>query len=171
MSRYNDGEDVQRHDPRNFADAEWLFPDLAKNVDCFIDLYVKGTPRDVAVIRAFEMIKYGKHLGNADLLSQALLSVPVIATKVAERIKASKPDDLWHSRLAAHKLLQIVMDERNRESARLNAIGQLNLLLGITELTDAGQQKLIDKSLTDFYALRVERQYGTAPETNEATRH
>ncbi|REG57616.1 hypothetical protein B0G80_0240 [Paraburkholderia sp. BL6669N2] len=173
MSRsYNHGnEDIERHDPRNFADEDWLFPDLAKNVDSFIDLYVKGIPRDAAVIRAFEMIRYGKYLGNADMLALALLSVQSIAAKVTERIKASNPEDLWHSRLAAHKLLQIVMDDRNRESARLNAIGQLNMLLGITEMTESGQQKLIDKSLADFYQRRIDRQFGAAAETDQTTRH
>ncbi|WP_053525706.1 hypothetical protein [Burkholderia cenocepacia] len=160
-NRYSDGvEELPRHDPRKFADDDWLFPELTSNVDAFVDMYVKGIPRDVAVIRAFEMIKHGRHLGNADALAAALLSVPSVAAKIAARIRESKPDELWHARLSAHKLLQIVMDDRHRESSRLNAIAQLNVLLGITEIADTGQQKLVDRSLADFYARRIERQFG-----------
>lgn len=167
---YYDGRDPElpRHDPQNFADQTWL-SDLTENVDTFVTLYAQGVPRDTAVIAAFEMIKYGRFLGNADLLAQALLSVASVRSKINAKIKAAKPDELWHARLSAHKLLQIVMDDRNRETARLNAIAQLNVLLGITEMTETGQQKLVDKSLADFYTRRIERQFGAAPPEGATT--
>ncbi|MGQ7938497.1 hypothetical protein [Paraburkholderia sp. D1E] len=156
------------HDPANFADEDFL-EYLPEETDDFIDLFVRGVPKDQAVIRAFQLIKRGFGTTNADMLALAILSIPSIAKQIDAKIKAAKPDELWHARLAAHKLLQIVQDDRNRESARLNAIAQLNVLLGITEMTETGQQKLVDKSLADFYTRRIERQFGAAPSEGAIT--
>lgn len=148
------------YDPADFAAEDWA-ERFSDPFDDFIELRIKGVDKEVAIITAFEMIKYGARLHNVNELSVAAESNPYFRKRFEPRLKDKNPNDLWDGNKALHALLKLVQSESVRDSTRLNAIKELNILLGITELDEKGQTKLIDKSLAEFYARRIERQHGT----------
>ncbi|RZF31334.1 hypothetical protein EVC45_02455 [Paraburkholderia sp. UYCP14C] len=142
------------YDPADFASEEWA-EQFAIPFDDFIELRIKGVDKEVAIITAFEMIKYGARLHNVAELSLAAEANPYFRKRFEPRLKDKKPDDLWDGNKALNALLKLVESATVRDSTRLNAIKELNVLLGITELDEKGQTKLIDKSLADFYSRRI----------------
>lgn len=152
------------YDPADFANEAWA-ERFYIAFDDFIELRIKGMDREVAIITAFEMIKYGARLHNAHELAVAAESNPYYRKRFDPRLKDKEPTDLWDGNKALNHLLRLVESETVRDSVRLNAIKELNILLGITEIDDKGATKLIDKSLSDFYRRRIE-QRGETPTTH-----
>ncbi|KVU80062.1 hypothetical protein WK73_04505 [Burkholderia ubonensis] len=147
------------YDSADFANETWA-DRFSIPFDDFIELRIKGMDRDVAIITAFEMIKHGARLHNVSDLALAAESNPYFRKRFEPRLKDKDPNDLWDSNKALNALLKLVESPTVRDSVRLNAIRELNILLGITELDEKGGTKLLDRSLADFYRMRIESQNG-----------
>ena len=148
-------EDSTTYDPFDFADPAYA-QKFHECFDAYIELRVKGIPRDLAVIDAFELIRLRASLHNVDQLGMAADSNQYVKVRFAKSLAAKATEDLWDGKKAAHNLLKLIEDPRVRDTTRLNAIAQLNVLLGIVEITEKGNTKLIDKSMADFYRRRIE---------------
>lgn len=66
-------------------------------------------------------------------------------------LEATPVDQLWNPKMAIHELLQMVRDKFAKETARMNAIKELNVLCEITIVDENGKTKA-GRGLDDFYA-------------------
>ncbi|WP_035475144.1 hypothetical protein [Burkholderia sp. WSM2230] len=145
------------YDPFEFAD-----PDYAQRFhqlfDAYIESRVKGIPRDLAVIDAFELIRLRVSLHNVDQLGRAADANPYVKARFEKALAAKAvKSDLWTQNKAVHNLLKLIEDPRVRDTTRLNAINTLNAMCGYLDLDD-GMKRKIGHTLEDFYAMRASQQ-------------
>ena len=150
------------YDPKDFADEAWA-EEYGAAFDDYISLRVEGVCREEAVIMAFEMIKYGARLHNVSDLGLAADTNPYVRKRFAPKLEESDPSKLWNGKRAINALLKLLESPATKDSVKVMCVDRLNVLLGITEMTDTGKQKLIDREMADFYARRVHQQFGAAP--------
>lgn len=133
--------------PEDFEDRDFALSNKAM-FDEFIMLVVKGA----AVNVAFKMVFPRDICASAEvhLYLWAIQRNPYYKHHMPLQLKAVKADDLWSPRQAIHQLLCIVKDSTARESARIKAIQELNIIYGITVVDEAGNTKL-GRSMDDFY--------------------
>ncbi|WP_217478297.1 hypothetical protein, partial [Staphylococcus aureus] len=75
--------------------------------------------------------------------------------------------DLWNPKTALHELLQMVRDPTVKDSSRLSAIKELNVLAEITFVDESGKTR-VGRGLADFYASEAEAQTATVAAAAEA---
>lgn len=141
--------DQLNYNPGDFVDAEFA-QECADCFDTFIELIIEGVPRDLAIIDAFQMIRYNANLANADALAMAAMCNPYVKTRLATRLKDAKPTDLWNEKKAINHLLAILKHEKTRGADRIAAIDRLNVLLDITVTDEAGRTRKVP-TLDDLY--------------------
>lgn len=142
------------YDPQKFSCPNTAY-EYKANFDVYVELRVRGIPRDLAVVEAFDMIRLGVDMGNVRQLAFACdinQYVRIRFRQVLENKDIKK--DLWSERTAVNKLLELVNDESVRDSVRLNAIVQLNVLCGYIQLDEA-MSKRIGHTLADFARLQA----------------
>ncbi|MBC8640183.1 hypothetical protein IAG25_25460 [Caballeronia sp. EK] len=141
-------------DQLNYSPGDFVEPEFAAECadcfDAFIELIIEGVPRDLAIIDAFQMIKYSANIGNADALAMAAQCNPYVKTRLAARLKDAKPTDLWSEKKAINHLLAILKSEKTRGADKIAAIDRLNVLLDITVIDEAGRTKKVP-TLDDLY--------------------
>jgi hypothetical protein len=143
--------DIQ-YDPKEFADAEYA-RQYAESFDKYAELRVQGKTRDMALLEAFELIRYGVDLSNLSKLAFAADINPYVQSKFNALLASKDPKkDLWSERKAVNRLLQLIEDGSVRDSTRLNAINALNILLGYVSL-DEGTARRVGHTLADFARL------------------
>ncbi|MBB4515835.1 hypothetical protein [Paraburkholderia fungorum] len=150
-------DQTTEYDPFDFAD-----PDYAQRFyqlfDAYIDARVKGIPRDMAVIDAFELIRLRVSLHNVDQLGRAADANPYVKARFDKALAAKVvKSDLWTQNKAVHNLLKLIEDPRVRDTTRLNAINALNAMCGYLEM-DEGMKRKIGHTLADFYAMKPQQQ-------------
>jgi hypothetical protein len=137
------------YDPAKFADASFAQAH-SHAFDAYVDLRVRGVPRDLAVMEAFELISLGADLGNVDKLGMAAEVNPYVKARFNEVLESKViKTDLWTKNRAVHNLLKLIEDPRVRDTTRLNAINSLNALCEYVTL-DEGLKKRIGNSIADF---------------------
>ncbi len=140
------------YDPRDFADEQFAVEHAAV-FDKYVQLRVMGTSRDLAVVEALEMVRLGINTDNARHLAFAFEQNPYVRRRFTKVLESKDVKvELWSERKAVHRLLEIIEDPCVRESTRLNAIVQLNVLCGYIQLDD-GMSRRIGHSLADFAKL------------------
>ncbi|WP_438394834.1 hypothetical protein [Caballeronia sp. DA-9] len=133
--------DIQtEYDPFEFADPAYA-QKYYMLFDAYIELRVRGTPRDLAVIDAFELIRLRVSLYNVDQLGFAADSNPYVKIRFDKVLSEKMASELWDGKKSMHNLLKLIEDPRVRESTRLNAIKELNVLAGITTIDQQGNSK------------------------------
>lgn len=148
----------------NFSPIDFATPEYAQRVSISFDEYIKlrviGIPRHIAIMEAFELVRYGISTDNADALGMAADCNPYVKERYTAAL-ASKDvkRDLWSLNEAVNQLLRIVKNPSERGATRLNAIGQLNLLCGYVEVDDATKRR-IGHTLADFQKLDANWQAG-----------
>ncbi|RKT25483.1 hypothetical protein B0G69_1199 [Paraburkholderia sp. RAU2J] len=155
--------DLTAYEPFEFADAEYA-QQFHPCFDAYIELRVKGMPRDLAVIEAFELIRLKVSLHNAEELGRAADCNPYVKARF-EKVLAAKAvtSDLWTQNRAVHNLLKLIEDPRVRDTTRLNAINALNVMCGYLELDDSVKRK-IGHTLEDFYKMTADQ--SSSPKTH-----
>lgn len=128
--------------------------------DKFIELRIIGYDRDLAFMEAFEVFQLDIDISNLSHNALAAECNEYFRANYARRLQEAKPEQLWSAKEACAQLLRIVRDPSARHTAKIQAIASLNVLLGITEMTETGQQKLVDREMADFYSRRVQQTYG-----------
>jgi hypothetical protein len=97
--------------------------------------------------------------GHTHLRIECLEHSTYYRTKFAQRLKDIKNDDLWGAKKSLNGLLSIARDPFAKDAVRLNAIKELNVMMGITVVDENGKTKA-GRTLSDFY-----RQKKMAPRT------
>ena len=151
------------YDPMTLAGRAFAeeFPSLYNK---YIALRVDGTPSDLAVIEAFELIPNGISLDNVAQLGMACDVNPYVKEGIKRTLAALDiRQDLWTEHRAVHSLLKMVEDPRVRDTTRLNAISVLNVLCGYVQLDDTDTNK-VQQTIADF-----ERQHAAWTEAGGST--
>ena len=72
------------------------------------------------------------------------------------RLDETDPSQLWDGKRALNALLKLLESPTTKDSVKVMCVDRLNVLLGITEIDAKGGTRLIDKSLADFYRMRMD---------------
>jgi hypothetical protein len=67
-----------------------------------------------------------------------------------KRLKEIKTEELWDAKVALNELLSMARNPFAKDSTRLNAMRELNILVGIVIVDENGKTKA-GRSLADFY--------------------
>jgi hypothetical protein len=144
-------EDLTAYSPHDFADPSYA-QQFNPCFDTYVELRVRGVPRDLAVIDAFELIRLKISLHNVDQLGMAADSNPYVKVRFDKVLAAKATEDLWDGKKAVLNLLKLIEDPRVRDTTRLNAINSLNALTGLVTLDDATKRR-IGHTLEDFWKM------------------
>jgi hypothetical protein len=156
------------YNPSLFADPEFA-EEFAPCFDYFIDQLVKGVSKDIAIIDAFMMFQKNVNIGNAYALATAAECNPYVKERFDTVLESKKPTELWSVNKSLHNLLKLVNDRGTRDSARVQAIKELNVMAGITEIDEFGKTRSGSGSLSDFYAAIASMKNGpSAPDAAES---
>lgn len=138
------------YDPSFVASDEFSegWPEL---IDRYIECRIDGLSREESIMDALDMIKQGARLHNCKELALAAEASPRYKQTFKARLKAVKPETMWDINRAVSELLKLVLNENVRDTTRLSAIRELNVIFGITVVED-GLTKA-GMSLADFYKL------------------
>ena len=135
--------------PHKFAREEFANR-YSDNFDEFIELLAQGTPRDLAAIEAFEMVRYGIDMRNADQVGMAAEVNPYFKARYRKMLAAKDARrDMWTENDSINHLLRLVKDPRVRDATRLNAINALNVLCGYVQLDELTARR-VGKTIADF---------------------
>ena len=117
----------------------------------YVGLRVYGYGMRDAFIRTFGHEHLPESAQAIDGRLRGIESSNWFTAEFAIQLKQTKSHDLWNPKESAHQLLSIVRDVYAKDSVRLNAIKELNVLCGITIVDENGKTKA-GRSLADFYA-------------------
>jgi deoxyribodipyrimidine photolyase-like uncharacterized protein len=132
--------------PYLFEDANFAIAHKAA-VDQYIEYRLHGHHTSRAFSRVF-----GENNQDAQthLRIEALEHSAYFKQRFNARLKESKVDELWDTKKSVHSLLSMARDVFAKDSVRLNAIKELNVLCGITVVDENGKTKQ-GRTLADFY--------------------
>ncbi|MCX4170692.1 MULTISPECIES: hypothetical protein [Paraburkholderia] len=142
--------DQLEYSPIDFADQEFA-KECAPCFDYFIEQLVKGIPRDIAIIDAFQMIRKNVSLFNAHELGLAAECNPYVKDRLDVALAEKKASALWNTNKSINRMLKIVENPREKGQTKIAAMKELNVLVGITVVDENGQTRA-GRSLEDFYA-------------------
>jgi hypothetical protein len=144
------GLDIQKLASPAFAQS------MPKCFDDYIEYRLQGVPREMSVIQAFEMIRYGMDMTDVRKYAQAMETNQYVRARFFKRLEGKDPKkDLWTQNKAVFHLLSLVEDPDVRDTTRLNAINTLNAMMGYCTL-DEGLSRRVQQTLRDFERLDVD---------------
>lgn len=119
----------------------------AKEYDAYIKARLLGMPASIALRRIFGEDFFDTY---TQARIYAIESTEYYSEGFAELLHAMPISKLWNEKKAIHELLCRVNDVFDKGSTRLNAIRELNVLIGITIVDENGRTRK-GSSLGDFY--------------------
>lgn len=129
--------------PKAFADE--AFAELnSEAFDMYVEYRVKGHHAQTSFIKVF-----GEDT-RSHLICEYIEHNPYYQRKFKQRLKDIKIEELWDAKMAVNELLATIKNPYFKDSTRLNAIKELNILIGITVVDENGKTKA-GRSLADFY--------------------
>lgn len=137
-----------------FAEPEFIKINLPF-FERFVELRAHGYSSRTAFIRSFGADNYGESPQAGYQRTQDIESSEWYCAAFELKLKELKANDLWNEKESIHQLLSIVRSEMAKDSVRLNAVKELNVLCGITIIDENGKTKA-GRSLDDFYRSRTE---------------
>lgn len=153
--------------PEDFEDVNFALNNK-EHFDRYIELCIHGYDEATALRIVFgeESVSDGQFWGRI----YAIRRNPYYFQNYDKRLKSIKVDDLWNPRTAIALLLKVARSSE-KDSARINAIKELNIITGITVMDEAGNTKM-GRNLDDFYA-KIENQAGLhyAKPDDKAVKH
>jgi hypothetical protein len=132
--------------PKMFGDQK--FAEMNRDIfDKYVEYRVRGYHSHVAFRRVF-----GEDY--MDSVSHIRIEMtehnPYYQAKFKQRLEQIKIDELWEAKTAVHELISMARNPFAKDSTRLNAMKELNILVGITVVDENGKTKA-GRSLADFY--------------------
>lgn len=117
--------------------------------DAYVELRVRGTSAQIAFKRVFpndvtlcpqwprflEAVEYNQYTQR----------------RINERLNELSASDLWNPKTSLFELIQIAKDPFAKDTARLGAIKELNVMCNIVVVDENGKTRA-GKTLADFYA-------------------
>jgi len=152
--------------PEDFEDHNFALNN-SQLFDEFIDKCIRGYQELEAMRLVFgeETVDDGKFISRL----YALKRNPYYKAHYEKRLAEIPLNELWNPRIAVQQLVQIARSSE-KDSARINAIKELNVVTGITVIDEAGNTKM-GRSLDDFYAQVEQKMGGELYADQQATKH
>jgi hypothetical protein len=148
------------HTTDEFADSEFI--DLNRPFfERYVDLRVRGYGSRAAFIRVFGVDNYGNPQ-EGYRRTQDIEETEWYRSNFELRLKEIKDSELWNVKTSIHELLSILRGDLVKDSVRLNAIKELNVMGGITIVDENGKTKA-GRSLDDFYRQQATPSAPTQP--------
>ena len=132
--------------PEDFEDEQF-----ALNNKPLFDKYINFVAKGVSDIVALRVV-FGEDY-MTDQVRQYIFALqrnPYYQKHFESVLLGIKVEDMWNQKFALHHLLRIVKDENAKETAKIMAIKELDILCGITTVDELGNTK-IGRSMGDFY--------------------
>lgn len=150
--------------PRMLATETWC-ENNAESVHQYVRMRVNGVQGIKAMRRVFGEEYYDSNISSR---VHSLESTKYFIDEFNNQLAAIKVTEMWHEKLAVHKLLCIVNDELDKGSTRLKAIQELNVLVGITIVDENGKTRKGSK-VGDFYeSIGTEEKRGQSGQLGES---
>lgn len=132
--------------PSMFGDRD--FAELnQEQFDAYVEYKVQGHHAHVAFRRVFgEMYMDSVSHVRIELTEHN----PYVRERFAKRIREVKVSEVWNDKIAVNELLSMARNPFAKDSTRLNAMRELNVLIGITVIDENGKTKA-GRNLNDFY--------------------
>lgn len=129
------------------------FAELRKEqFDQYIEYKVHGYHSTVSFRRVFGAEEYD---GNAHIKIDNVETNPYYTAMFKERMEAVKTSELWNTKISINELLGVARNPFGKDTAKLAAMKELNIMCGITVVDDSGKTRA-GRSLDDFYAMQDE---------------
>jgi hypothetical protein len=133
----------------DFADPEFIA--LNKSFfDKYISLRVQGHDQRTAFLRVFGIEHLPQDAQGQQRRLEAIESTDYFNTHFNAALEAIKVSDMWNPKRALNELLCVVRGPYVKDSTKLNAIKELNIMVGIVIVDENGKTKA-GRSLADFY--------------------
>lgn len=136
MKPYNDIQAT------TFAEREFARNNV-EQFDAYIEYRVRGYHMSTAFNRVF-----GEH-NKAHLCCEYLEHNDYYHWKFKQRLNEVKASDLWDEKIAIHELLSTVRNPFFKDSTRLQAMKELNILTNIVIVDENGKTK--SRTLAELY--------------------
>ena len=146
-----------------FADQEFIDLNLPF-YEAYVELRVLGHSQRDAFIRVFGEDNLEGEIQQQHKRLAAIERTPWFLKAFDDQLNSIDVKKLWSPKKSAHHLLTLVHDIFAKDSVRLNAIKELNVLAGITIVDESGKTRA-GRSLADFYA---QNGTGKTPDTQKA---
>lgn len=137
----------------------------AEAFDKYIKLRVHGMHSHFAFKNVFPLEWVGGSNGPDRV--NAVEFNPYVISKLRDSIALANPAELWNPRISVHEMLCLARDPFAKDSSRLGAMKELNVMLNITVVDENGKTKA-GRSLDDFYNDLAAQQASANGETNPA---
>lgn len=132
--------------PKMFGDEK--FAELNKDhFDAYVEYRVRGYHASVAFTRIFDEVEPQL----AHYATEFLEHNPYYKRRFADRLAKIKLEEMWDTKVSVHELLAVARNPFAKDSTRLNAMKELNVMYGITIVDENGKTRM-GKGLADFYA-------------------
>lgn len=112
--------------------------------DQYIEYRVRGHHPQTAFIRVFD------EDNRSHIICEMIEHNPYYKAQFAKRLKEIKIEELWNDKIAVHALLSAANNPFFKDSSRVAAIKELNVLIGVTVVDESGKTRA-GRSLADFY--------------------
>lgn len=136
--------------------------------DEFIALTVRGVDEYQAMRLVFGDNVMGDQQGVARIYG--LKRNPYYKREFPKQLDSVPLGEMWNPRIAIHQLVKLVRNEMAKDTARLAAIKELNVMTGITVMDEAGNTKM-GRSLDDFYTKVADQAESALYDLPQATKH
>lgn len=132
-----------------FADPEFI--ELNKSFfDKYIALRVQGTDSRTAFIRVFGIDHLPQEAQGIHRRLEGIESTDYFNTHFDAALEATPVAKLWNPKRSLNELLCLVKGPLVKDSVKLNAVKELNIMVGIVIVDENGKTKA-GRSLADFY--------------------
>ena len=121
------------------------------NVETF-DKYIKLRVHGIHSMTAFRNVFPLDWMDNSNGPARAnnVEFNPYVISKLRDALATINPAELWNPKISVHEMLSLARDPYAKDSSRLGAMKELNILLDITVVDENGKTKK-GRSLDDFY--------------------
>lgn len=156
QSLYNDQPYDADEDDDFFADPEMFDRDSMRAIyprqfNKYIDLRVMGIRSDIAFTYCFPKYSQPHDKMVARQRIAFLEASNWFIDTFNAQLAAAKVEVMWNPNKAVNRFLSVLEDPDSKDSARIAAAKELNVLAGITTIDDAGRTRKA-RTLEDFYA-------------------
>lgn len=140
------------HDSRIATPSDFASETFAAHNKQIFDEIIELRVRGISQFVAYRMVlgdEYNDNMAQARIYSIEMN--PYYKREFNRVLEATPVHEMWNPKVAVHELLSLVRDRFAKESARMSAIKELNVIANITIVDESGKTKA-GRNLADFYA-------------------
>lgn len=139
-----------KYPPKRFRDDD-LIRQYRPLFSRYIDMRVAGKSAKTSFLQCFGSDYYDQHLTKR---IEALEGGESFQRELEKRKKDAKFEDIFDLKRAVYGWLEIIQDPEARDSSRVAAMKELQVLYGMTIIDENGNTRA-GKTLADFYVEQV----------------